>query len=67
MESLWEAGWRRFKVPIAPSIDQSVARLEAVREAAPAAWIGFDVNMVLHSAADVLALEKRVRPLGRLD
>ena len=63
VRSLWEAGWRRFKVPISPSLDLSVARLEAVRQAAPQGWVGFDINMVLHRAEDVLAFEQRVRPL----
>ena len=63
VSSLWEAGWRRFKVPISPSLDLSVARLEAVREAAPQGWVGFDINMVLHTAEEVLEFEKRVRHL----
>jgi L-alanine-DL-glutamate epimerase-like enolase superfamily enzyme len=61
--SLWQAGWRRFKVPISPTLDHSVQRLEAVRAAAPDGWVGFDLNMVLHSAAEVLDFEKRVRHL----
>jgi L-alanine-DL-glutamate epimerase-like enolase superfamily enzyme len=63
VDSLWQAGWRRFKVPISPTLDQSVERLEAVREAAPEGWVGFDLNMVLHSAAEVLDFEERVRHL----
>jgi L-alanine-DL-glutamate epimerase-like enolase superfamily enzyme len=63
VRSLWAAGWRRFKVPISPSLELSVARLEAVREAAPEGWVGFDINMVLHSAEEVLAFEQRVRRL----
>ena len=63
VRSLWQAGWRRFKVPISPTLDQSVERLEAVREVAPEGWVGFDLNMVLHSAAEVLDFEKRVRHL----
>jgi L-alanine-DL-glutamate epimerase-like enolase superfamily enzyme len=63
VRSLWEAGWRRFKVPISPSLDLSVARLEAVRDAVPEGWVGFDINMVLHRAEEVLAFEERVRGL----
>jgi len=63
VEELWDRGWRRFKVPIAPTIDLSIERLEAVRSVAPDAWVGFDLNMVLRSAAEVLALERRVRHL----
>ena len=39
--SLWQAGWRRFKVPVSPSLDHSVQRLEAVRAAAPGRLGGF--------------------------
>jgi L-alanine-DL-glutamate epimerase-like enolase superfamily enzyme len=63
VKSLWRDGWRRFKVPISPTLDQSIERLEAAREAAPEAWLGFDINMVLHSAEDVLNFERRVRHL----
>lgn len=61
---LWAAGWRRFKVPISPSIDASVARLEAAREAAPDAWLGFDVNMVFTSVEQVIEFERSVRHLN---
>ncbi len=63
VEVLWEAGWRRFKVPISPTLGQSVERLEAVRQAAPEGWVGFDINMVLHTAEEVLDFEKQVRHL----
>lgn len=63
VEELWGIGWRRFKVPISPDIEQSVERLEAVREAVPEGWVGFDVNMVFHSAKEVLDFENRVRKL----
>lgn len=64
VRTLWERGWRRFKVPIAPTVDASVARLVAARDAAPDGWIGFDANMVFRSAAEVLAFERQVRHLG---
>jgi L-alanine-DL-glutamate epimerase-like enolase superfamily enzyme len=60
---LWAEGWRRFKLPIAPSVDASVDRLAAAREAAPEGWIGFDANMSFRSAAEVLDFERRVRHL----
>ncbi len=63
VRSLWGDGWRRFKVPISPSLELSLERLEAVRGAAPEGWVGFDLNMVLHSAQDVLDFEKRARHL----
>lgn len=57
-------GWRRFKVPISPDLDLSIARLEAVRAAAPDVWLGFDINMVMRSAEEVLAFESRIRHLS---
>lgn len=64
VSALWESGWRRFKVPISPTIEQSIERLEAVRAAVPDAWLGFDINMVFRNAAQVLDFEGRVRHLG---
>jgi L-alanine-DL-glutamate epimerase-like enolase superfamily enzyme len=57
-------GWRRFKVPISPDVDASIARLEAVREAAPDDWVGFDINMVFTKREQVLDFERRTRHLG---
>ena len=57
---LWNKGWRRFKLPIAPSLDASMDRLRAAREAAPEAWIGFDANMVIRTAADAIAFGHRL-------
>ena len=57
-------GWRRFKIPISPDVELSIARLEAVRKAAPEVWLGFDINMVMRTAEEVLAFEKRVRHLS---
>jgi L-alanine-DL-glutamate epimerase-like enolase superfamily enzyme len=57
-------GWTRFKVPIAPTIDLSIARLEAARAASPDGWVGFDGNMVFRGADEVVEFEKRVRHLN---
>jgi L-alanine-DL-glutamate epimerase-like enolase superfamily enzyme len=64
VRDLWDRGWCRFKVPISPSLDTSLERLEAVRAAAPDGWVGFDGNMVFRSASDVLQFEERVRHLN---
>ena len=61
---LWAAGWRRFKVPIAPDLDASVARLHAARAAAPEGWVGFDANMVFRTADDVARFDAQVADLG---
>lgn len=63
VSGLWDRGWRRFKVPIAPDLDATVERLRAVREAAPESWVGFDANMVFRSADDVAAFDARVAGL----
>ena len=44
IQGLWAQGWRRFKLPIAPTPDASIARLAAAREAFPDAWLGIDAN-----------------------
>jgi L-alanine-DL-glutamate epimerase-like enolase superfamily enzyme len=63
IRELRAVGWRRFKVPISPDVDQSVERLFAAREAAPGDWLGFDINMVFRSVEQVLEFERRVREL----
>ena len=42
-------GWRRFKAPIAATLELSEARLRAARAAAPDAWLGTDLAWVLDS------------------
>jgi L-alanine-DL-glutamate epimerase-like enolase superfamily enzyme len=61
--NLWAAGWRRFKVPIAPDLDASVDRLRAARASAPAGWVGFDANMVFRTAEDVARFDARIANL----
>jgi L-alanine-DL-glutamate epimerase-like enolase superfamily enzyme len=63
VRQLGQQGWTRFKIPIAPDIDLSVRRLQAAREVAPDAWIGFDANMVFRSVDETLDFERRVRDL----
>jgi L-alanine-DL-glutamate epimerase-like enolase superfamily enzyme len=63
VDDLWTAGWRRFKVPIAPDPDLSVERLRAARHAAPDGWVGFDANMVFRTADDVARFDARVADL----
>ncbi|MFP5342778.1 MAG: mandelate racemase/muconate lactonizing enzyme family protein [Candidatus Limnocylindria bacterium] len=57
---LWEQGWRRFKLPIAPTPDASIARLRAAREAFPDAWLGIDNNFYSKTAADAIAFGQRL-------
>lgn len=44
--SLYAAGWRRFKAPIAATQERSAARLRTARAAAPDAWLGMDAAWV---------------------
>jgi L-alanine-DL-glutamate epimerase-like enolase superfamily enzyme len=62
--ALWEAGWRRFKLPIAPTPDASIARLRAAREAFPDAWLGIDNNFYSKTAADAIAFGRRLDGLS---
>jgi L-alanine-DL-glutamate epimerase-like enolase superfamily enzyme len=57
---LWDQGWRRFKLPIGPSRDESIARLRAAREAYPDAWLGIDANFLHKTAADAIEFGRRL-------
>jgi L-alanine-DL-glutamate epimerase-like enolase superfamily enzyme len=60
ISGLWAQGWRRFKLPIGPSRDESIARLRAAREAYPDAWLGIDANFLHKTAADAIEFGKRL-------
>jgi L-alanine-DL-glutamate epimerase-like enolase superfamily enzyme len=57
---LWAAGWRRFKLPIAPTRDASIDRLRAAREAFPDAWLGIDANFLHKTADDAIEFGRRL-------
>ena len=61
---LWAKGWRRFKLPIAPTQDGSIERLRAAREAFPAAWLGIDANFLHKTAVDAISFGRRLDGLG---
>ena len=42
VRELSQAGWSRFKAPMAATFESSAARLRAARSAAPTAWLGCD-------------------------
>lgn len=60
---LWAQGWRRFKLPIAPTPEQSLARLRAAREAYPDAWLGIDANFYHKTAADAIGFGRQLAAL----
>ncbi len=64
IRTLWDQGWRRFKLPIGPSRDESIARLRAAREAYPDAWLGIDANFLHKTAADAIEFGKRLDGLN---
>ncbi len=57
---LWDQGWRRFKLPIAPTREGSIARLRAAREAYPEAWLGIDANFLHKTAADAIEFGRQL-------
>jgi L-alanine-DL-glutamate epimerase-like enolase superfamily enzyme len=64
IRGLWDAGWRRFKLPIAPTPEASLDRLRAAREAYPDAWLGIDANFFHKSAADAIAFGRQLDGLN---
>jgi L-alanine-DL-glutamate epimerase-like enolase superfamily enzyme len=62
--ALWERGWRRFKLPIAPTREGSMARLRAAREAFPDAWLGIDANFLHKTSADAIEFGRQLDGLG---
>ena len=64
VSELYEKGWRRFKCPVASTLELSRDRLLAARQAAPDSWIGFDAAWIYNdipSALDFLEAVKEVR------
>jgi L-alanine-DL-glutamate epimerase-like enolase superfamily enzyme len=64
VNSLWASGWRRFKMPMASSLDATVARVHAARNAAPDAWLGLDANMSFRDVSSAKALGSRLGGLN---
>ena len=64
IQGLWDAGWRRFKLPIAPTPEGSLARLRAAREAFPDAWLGIDANFFHKTSADAIAFGRQLDGLN---
>lgn len=63
IDGLWKAGWRRFKLPIAPTPERSLARLRAAREAFPHAWLGIDANFFHKTSADAIVFGRQLAAL----
>jgi L-alanine-DL-glutamate epimerase-like enolase superfamily enzyme len=64
VESYLEAGWRRFKQPIAATLDETRARLRAARAAmGPDCWLGMDCNWVFKNAQDAVEFASSIGDL----
>ena len=65
IEALLEAGWRRFKQPIAATPDETRARLRAARAViGPDCWLGMDCNWVFKNAPDAIEFTRSIEDVG---
>lgn len=65
VETYLEAGWRRFKQPIAGTLDETRARLRAARAAmGPDCWLGMDCNWVFKNAPDAIEFARSIEDVG---
>ena len=65
VETYLEAGWRRFKQPIAATLEETRARLRAARSAmGPDCWLGMDCNWVFKSAADAIEFARSIEDVN---
>ena len=65
VEALLDAGWRRFKQPIAATPDETRARLRAARSAiGPDCWLGMDCNWVFKNAQDAIEFARSIEDVG---
>jgi L-alanine-DL-glutamate epimerase-like enolase superfamily enzyme len=65
IETLHAAGWRRFKQPIAGSLDETRARLRAAREAMGSdCWLGMDCNWVFKTAEEAIEFARSIGDVG---
>jgi L-alanine-DL-glutamate epimerase-like enolase superfamily enzyme len=61
VRELLDAGWRRFKQPIAGTAEETRARLRAARsEMGADCWLGMDCNWVFKSARDAIDFAKSI-------
>lgn len=63
VKDLYQAGWRRFKCPVASTLELSRDRLLAAREAAPDSWIGCDAAWIYKDVDSALAFLEAIGPV----
>jgi L-alanine-DL-glutamate epimerase-like enolase superfamily enzyme len=65
VETYLEAGWRRFKQPIAATLDETRARLRAARAAmGPDLWLGMDCNWVFKNSQDAIDFGRSIKDVN---
>jgi L-alanine-DL-glutamate epimerase-like enolase superfamily enzyme len=65
VETYLEAGWRRFKQPIAATLDETRARLRAARAVmGPDCWMGMDCNWVFKNSHDAIEFARSIEDVG---
>lgn len=60
---LADAGWRRFKAPMAATPEASAERLAAVRAACPLAWVGCDAAWMFDDVDAAVEFAELVAPV----
>jgi len=64
VESLLSDGWRRFKLPVAPTWETTLERLHAVRRFGSELWLGLDANWIFKRVEDAIEHIRTLEPLG---
>jgi len=64
VSGLLEDGWRRFKLPIAATLAETVDRLRSVRSLGEELWLGLDANWVFKRTEDAIDYIHRLESLG---
>ena len=64
VKDLYQIGWRRFKCPVASTLELSRDRLIAAREAAPDSWIGCDAAWIYKDVDSALSFLDSISSVG---
>jgi L-alanine-DL-glutamate epimerase-like enolase superfamily enzyme len=65
VEELYADGWRRFKAPMAATLDESRARLRAAREAvSDDCWLGVDCTWLFKTASEAIEFARSLQDLN---
>jgi L-alanine-DL-glutamate epimerase-like enolase superfamily enzyme len=64
VSGLLDDGWRRFKLPIAPTHEATRERLAAVRAFGGELWLGLDTNWVFKTTTEAIEFIRSLEPFG---